>query len=76
MYSSKLINLGARWRYVVSAGRLPPNEKPPRTHPSDRSLGLPQGRSSQCGGEKNPAQPEIEPRSFYKLCVTLKRHTV
>jgi hypothetical protein len=61
-YSSIILDLGTRWRWVVSFTTLPryPRGRGPR-YPLDRRLGEPQSRSGRCGEEKNLALPGIEP---------------
>jgi hypothetical protein len=57
--SSTILDLGTRWRWVVS---LTPRPLYPR-YPLDRRLGGPQSRSGRSGEEKNLLPlPEIEPR--------------
>jgi hypothetical protein len=64
-YSSTFIDLGSRWRCVVSYTNLPlyPRRKSPR-YPLDRKLGGPRIRSGRCGEEKNHALLGIEPGPF------------
>jgi hypothetical protein len=61
-YSSNFLDLGTRWRRVVSFTPLPlyPRGKRLR-YPLDRRLGRPQSRSGRCGEEKKLALPAIEP---------------
>jgi hypothetical protein len=63
-YSSTSLDLGTRWRWVVSFTLLPlyPRGKSAR-HPYYTKLGGPQNRSRNCGEEKNLALPGIEPGS-------------
>jgi hypothetical protein len=71
-YSSTILDLGTRWRWLVSFTLLPlyPRGKSPR-HPLDRRLGGRQSRCGCCGEEKNLALPGIEPgpssQSLYRL---------
>jgi hypothetical protein len=60
--SSTILNLGTRWRRVISFTSLSlyPQGKSPR-YPLDRRLCGPQSRSGCCGEEKNLALPGIEP---------------
>jgi hypothetical protein len=61
-YSSTFLDLGTRWRWVVSFTSLPlyPRGYRPR-YPLDRRLGGPQSQSGLCGEEKNLTLPGIEP---------------
>jgi hypothetical protein len=72
-YSSTILDLGSRWRWVVSSTTPPlyPRRKRPRC-PLDRRLGGPQSRSGRCGVEKDLFPlPRIEKRpsspSLYRL---------
>jgi hypothetical protein len=68
-YSSIFLDLGTRWRWVVSITPLPlyPRGKRLR-YPLNRRLGEPQSRFGRCEQEKNLALPGIEPRpSLYRL---------
>jgi hypothetical protein len=60
--SSTFLDLGIRWRRVVS---FTPLLSYPRGNsarfPLHRRLGGPQNRSGRCGGEKNLALTGIEP---------------
>jgi hypothetical protein len=75
-YSSSFLDLGTRWRRVVSFTPLPlyPRKKSPR-YPLDRRLGGLQSRSGRCGEEKNLALQGIEPEpsspSLYRLSYDL-----
>jgi hypothetical protein len=63
-YSSTILGLGTRWRWVVSFTLMPLylGETVPR-YPLDKRLGGPQSRSGRCGAEKNifPV-PGMKPR--------------
>jgi hypothetical protein len=61
-HSSTFIDLGTRWRWVVSFTLLPlyPRGKG-RRYSLDRRLGGPQSRSGRWGEEKNLALPGMEP---------------
>jgi hypothetical protein len=52
-YSSTILDLGTRWRRVVSFTPMPlyHRGKSPR-YPLDRRLGAPQSQFRRCGGEK------------------------
>jgi hypothetical protein len=71
-YSSTILDLGTRWRWVVSfiSVTLYPRWKNPR-YPLERRLGGPQIQSGLCGEEKNHALPGTEPvpssPSLYRL---------
>jgi hypothetical protein len=72
----RILELGTRWRWVVSFKRRPlyPQEKS-RRHPLDRSLGGPQSRSGSGCTEKNSQPlPEIEPPIIQPVaqCYTTK----
>jgi hypothetical protein len=66
-YSSTIVGLCTRWRWVVSFSPLPlylPGKNP--RYPSDRRLGGSQSRSGSCGEEKHlvPAEnqtPAVQP---------------
>jgi hypothetical protein len=62
-YSSTILDLGIRWRWIVSFTPLPlyPRGNGLR-FPLDGRLGEPQSRSGCCGEEKNVALLGIEPR--------------
>jgi hypothetical protein len=63
-YSSTILDLGTRWRWVVSFMPRPftPGGKSPR-YTLDKRLGGPQCRSGRCGLEKNLFPPAgIGPR--------------
>jgi hypothetical protein len=53
-YSSTILDIGTRWRWVVSliSGLFTPKKIAPR-YPLDIFLGGPQSRSGRCGAEKN-----------------------
>jgi hypothetical protein len=61
-YSSTILDLGTRWKRVVSF-TLPPlyprGKRPP--YPLHRRLGGPQSQSRHCGQGKNLAPPGFEP---------------
>jgi hypothetical protein len=62
-YTSTILDLGTRWRLVVSFKPRPllyPRGKSP-LYPLDRRLGGPQSRSGRCEDEKNLAVLGIEP---------------
>jgi hypothetical protein len=61
-YSSTILDLGTRWRWVVSFMPRPlyPRRKS-SGYPMDRRLGGPQSRSGRCREEKHFALPGIEP---------------
>jgi hypothetical protein len=66
-YSSIILDLGTRWRWVVTFTPRPhfPRGKIPR-YSLDRRLGGPQSRSGRCGGERNLAlagnrTPAVQP---------------
>jgi hypothetical protein len=61
-YSSIILEIGSRWRWVVSFRSRPfyLREKIPR-YPFNRRLGGPQSRSGLCGEEKSLALPGCEP---------------
>jgi hypothetical protein len=58
-HSYTILDLGTRWRWVVSFTRRPlyPRGKSPR-YSLDRRLGGPQSRSERYGEEKNPGSAE------------------
>jgi hypothetical protein len=60
-YSSTILDLSTRWRWVVSFTllQLYPRGKSTR-YPFDRRVGGPQSRPGRCGEEKNLALPGIE----------------
>jgi hypothetical protein len=63
--SSTFLDLGTRWRWVVSLTPLPlylRGESP--RYPLDRRLGRFQRRSGRCGEEKKISLPGIEPEPF------------
>jgi hypothetical protein len=63
-YSSTILGLGARWRWVVSFRPLRLYHRGKRSrYPLDSRLAGPQSRSESCGEEKNLALPGIEPGS-------------
>jgi hypothetical protein len=53
-YSTKILDLGTRWKWVVSFTPRPlhPWGKSPN-YPLERRLGVPQSRSGRCGVKKN-----------------------
>jgi hypothetical protein len=74
-YSSTILNLGTRWRWVVSFKPLqlyPQGNR--RRYPLNRTVDEPQSRSGRCGEEKiscsfretNPGRPTRSP-SLYRL---------
>jgi hypothetical protein len=62
MYSSTILDLGTKWRWVVSFTSRPhySRRKIPQ-HPLDRMVGGPQVRSGRCGEQKYLALPAIKP---------------
>jgi hypothetical protein len=66
-YSSTILNLGNRWRWVVSFTPWPLYLR----HPLDRRLGGPQRWSGCCGEEKNLVMPGIEPGQSIPLSVAI-----
>jgi hypothetical protein len=62
-YSSTFLDLGTRWRRVISFTHLPLPHPPPERalYPLERRLGWPQSRSGRCGEEKNLALLGMEP---------------
>jgi hypothetical protein len=63
-YSSSILRLDIRWRWVVSFTPRPLYTMGNRPqHPLNRRLGVPQNRSGHCGEEKHLLSlPGIEPR--------------
>jgi hypothetical protein len=55
-YSFTILDLGTRWRLVVSVKPLPLYPR----YPLDRRLGGPQNRSGRCGEEQNLALPGVK----------------
>jgi hypothetical protein len=72
-YSSTILDIGTRWRWVVSStpGPLYPREKSPR-YELDRRLFGPQILSRRCGIDKNLLpMPGIEPRPSSSRSITI-----
>jgi hypothetical protein len=61
-YSSTFLDLGTRWRSVVSFTSLPLYRRRKNLRdPLERRLGRSQSRSGRCGGEKNLPYRESNP---------------
>jgi hypothetical protein len=71
-YNSTILDLGTRWRLVVSITPRSLYARGNRSrYPLDRRLGGPQSRSGRCGEETNLAMAGLEPLpsspSLYRL---------
>jgi len=70
----RILNLGARWRWVVSFTHRPlyPRGKNPR-YPLDRTLGGPQSRSGRGGSrrESKPNRPDRPAHSIVTILIQL-----
>jgi hypothetical protein len=71
-YSSTILELDARWSWVVSFTPRPlyPRERRPR-YPLDRTLNGLQSRSGRCGEENNFAMPGMEPGPSSSLAIAI-----